>query len=97
MNKLLNGVLVPLSTEEIAKITLEREAEALRTQQEVVFNIKQIRNKLLFESDWTQVYDAPVNKLSWAAYRQLLRDLPQQEGFPNTVVWPTVPQEVNDV
>ena len=40
------------------------------------------RNRLLADSDWTQVLDSPVDKEAWAAYRQALRDLPEQEGFP---------------
>lgn len=49
------------------------------------------RDKLLKNSDWTQVDDAPVDKSAWATYRQLLRDLPLQSGFPNTITWPTEP------
>jgi hypothetical protein len=41
------------------------------------------RDRLLSGSDWTQVADAPVDKVVWATYRQALRDLPEQEGFPN--------------
>lgn len=44
--------------------------------------MREARNKLLTDSDWTQVLDAPVDRTAWAAYRQALRDLPQQEGFP---------------
>jgi len=51
------------------------------------------RNALLRESDWTQVADAPVDKQSWATYRQTLRGVPQQEGFPDNVIWPTPPTE----
>lgn len=29
----------------------------------------------------------------WATYRQALRDVPQQEGFPYSIVWPTKPAE----
>jgi hypothetical protein len=29
---------------------------------------------------------------AWTQYRQDLRDVPQQQGFPQTVVWPTLPQ-----
>jgi hypothetical protein len=54
-------------------------------------NVRKRRNKLLSASDWTQVADAPVDQAAWAAYRQALRDIPQQEGFPATVVWPTQP------
>ena len=49
------------------------------------------RNRLLSTSDWTQVDDAPVDKSAWATYRQLLRDVPSQAGFPNTITWPTKP------
>jgi hypothetical protein len=45
--------------------------------------IRAERDRLLSESDWTQVADAPVNKAAWATYRQALRDLPSQEGFPD--------------
>jgi hypothetical protein len=49
------------------------------------------RNAKLVESDWTQVADSPVDKAAWAAYRQALRDIPSQAGFPNTVEWPKEP------
>lgn len=49
------------------------------------------RNALLAASDWTQVADAPVDQAAWAAYRQALRDIPQQAGFPHDVVWPEQP------
>lgn len=49
------------------------------------------RNQLLAESDWTQVADAPVDRAAWAAYRQDLRDIPNQAGFPLNVSWPTKP------
>lgn len=51
------------------------------------------RNARLSASDWTQLADAPVDKIAWAAYRQALRDVPQQEGFPTSVVWPVEPVE----
>ena len=49
------------------------------------------RNYLLSQSDWTQVADAPVDQVAWANYRQELRDVPQQPGFPDNVIWPTKP------
>jgi len=55
-------------------------------------NARKRRNKLLSASDWTQVADAPVNKAAWATYRQELRDISAQAGFPATVVWPTQPE-----
>jgi hypothetical protein len=55
-------------------------------------NARKRRNKLLSASDWTQVADAPVDKAAWATYRQALRDISAQAGFPATVVWPTQPE-----
>jgi hypothetical protein len=52
---------------------------------------KTLRDRLLAASDWTQVSDAPVDQAAWATYRQALRDVPQQEGFPDNITWPEVP------
>lgn len=57
--------------------------------------VRQQRGEKLKETDWTQVadalLDAPVDKALWAAYRQALRDVTTQEGFPWTVTWPVEP------
>lgn len=50
------------------------------------------RNSKLSECDWTQVLDAPVDQTAWAAYRQDLRDLTEQVGFPWDVKWPEPPK-----
>lgn len=49
------------------------------------------RNAKLTVCDWTQLADAPVDDLAWAIYRQALRDVPRQDGFPLNVVWPEPP------
>jgi hypothetical protein len=52
-----------------------------------------LRNQLLAETDWTQVADVPqTTKDKWSAYRQALRDVPQQTGFPNNIQWPSKPE-----
>lgn len=53
--------------------------------------LREHRNKLLADSDWTQVADAPVDKAAWATYRQALRDMPSSADFPWDAVWPTKP------
>jgi hypothetical protein len=53
--------------------------------------VRDQRNGKLKDSDWTQVADAPVDKAAWAAYRQDLRDVTAQAGFPWTIDWPTIP------
>jgi hypothetical protein len=50
------------------------------------------RDLLLKESDWTQLSDVKLSNISvWNAYRQLLRDIPQQLGFPQSIDWPVKP------
>lgn len=70
--------------EEIAAETAAKTAkEAAKVRDE--------RNRKLTASDWTQVADAPVDQAAWAAYRQALRDIPSQEGFPWEVTWAVEP------
>jgi hypothetical protein len=60
------------------------EADAVRTK----------RDKLLDDSDWTQLADAALSgeeKAAWATKRQAWRDVPQQDGFPWVVTWPAAP------
>lgn len=60
--------------------------------------IREQRKLLLAGCDWTQTADSPLSaesKQAWAAYRQALRDLPDEQGSVNSiddVVWPTPPQ-----
>jgi hypothetical protein len=52
------------------------------------------RDRLLAVSDWTQLADAPLEAADvaeWQGYRQELRDVPQQDGFPYAMTWPTPP------
>lgn len=56
-------------------------------------NVRDARNNLLSNSDWTQVNDAPVDQTAWATYRQELRDITLQAGFPYDIEWPTPPSE----
>lgn len=73
----------PLTEAEIAALqpTTEQLASEARAQ----------RNELLSASDWTQVADAPVDQAAWATYRQALRDITAQAGFPATINWPVAP------
>jgi len=53
--------------------------------------VRESRTQLLKNSDWTQIADSTANKLAWSAYRQALRDVPLQVGFPQSVTWPQEP------
>jgi len=76
----VSHVLVDQTEEDLQLINL-RHSITVRSQ----------RNELLRMSDWTQIADAPVNQTAWATYRQALRDIPQQDGFPLSVIWPEEP------
>ena len=57
-------------------------------------NARAKRAKLLADTDWTQVLDAPIDSATreaYRAYRQALRNIPEQKGFPETITWPELP------
>jgi hypothetical protein len=52
------------------------------------------RNELLYKSDWTQIPNNPLSltlQQQLAIYRQELRDIPKQSGYPFNVIWPVPP------
>lgn len=56
--------------------------------------LRQHRNNLLLESDWTQANDSPLTdskKTEWKTYRQALRDLPANTTDWTNPPWPTKP------
>jgi len=55
-------------------------------------SVREQRTAKLAETDWTQLTDAPINSALWGTYRQALRDVPTQAGFPWEVIWPTQPE-----
>lgn len=84
--KIVDGVRVDLTAAEIEEVLRRRadtsyDAELARRE----------RNQLLDVSDWTQLPDSTADKAVWATYRQALRDLPSQAGFPLEIVWPVPP------
>jgi len=51
-------------------------------------SVRDDRTKRLSDSDWTQIADSTADKAAWAIYRQALRDVTKQDGFPWTITWP---------
>jgi hypothetical protein len=59
-----------------------------------IIDVSKKRKQLLVSSDWTQIPNNPLSTAQqevWATYRQELRDIPQQSGYPFNVVWPVAP------
>jgi hypothetical protein len=73
-----------VSTQRVEELT---EAELTQKTNQKWDRIRNKRNYLLSESDWTQVADAPGDKAAWATYRQALRDLPASGSDPDALTW----------
>ena len=90
-----NGESEPLSDEDeliqqIAKWIVEQSQVEL-----VIDRVREKRDRLLRECDWTQLLDVPEStRKHWAGYRQALREVPQQSGYPQDVVWPERPSNI---
>ena len=55
------------------------------------------RDKMLESCDYLMALDYPISadaREQWRAYRQALRDIPQQEGFPDNIEWPVKPTKI---
>jgi hypothetical protein len=85
-------ILAPVFTDNEDATAAEQEiAYKAMKDAEQAASVRTSRSDKLKDSDWTQVADAPVDKAAWATYRQELRDISAQEGFPWTIEWPTQP------
>ena len=62
-----------------------------RKDAEQAANVRNSRTEKLKDCDWTQITDSTADKAVWATYRQALRDITAQSGFPWTITWPTQP------
>tara|TARA_R110002126_G_scaffold157373_1_gene304923 strand:- start:52 stop:549 length:498 start_codon:yes stop_codon:yes gene_type:complete len=54
-------------------------------------SVRTSRTEKLKDCDWTQIADSTADKTAWATYRQALRDITAQSGFPWTITWPDAP------
>jgi hypothetical protein len=85
----------PTFTDNEEATAAEQEAAYVqRIDDEQATRIRADRDKRLAETDWTQLIDSPFSNDTngvWQAYRQALRDVPAQAGFPWDVAWPKKP------
>ena len=80
-------------TTEDGVTTTKAEHEAAyqaRLDAEAAANVRSQRDQKLKDTDWMGMSDVTMSA-DWATYRQALRDVPTQEGFPHTVTWPEEP------
>lgn len=63
------------------------------TFEDLVVEAKDKRAGLLQKTDWTQLPDVPeATRTKWQPYRQALRDITLQDGFPQNIIWPEMPE-----
>ena len=81
---------VPFTAEEEAEWDAQEAAWVAGTDTREAEKVRQERNQLLQQTDWMAGSDVTMSD-DWRTYRQALRDVPLQEGFPNNIIWPTEP------
>ena len=80
--------LTPISEEEFNSIVT---AINTPTTEQLAESIRSKRNQLIAETDHMLLPDYPITSeqlIAVKAYRQELRDIPEQSGFPTNVIWP---------
>ena len=93
--KYILGPVFTDTTDEDGVTTTAADNEAAykaRKDAERATSVRATRDTKLAESDWTQARDVTLaNDADWQTYRQALRDVPTQAGFPWSVTWPEQP------
>ena len=88
------GKLIPLTAEEEAAKDAEEAAWTADADNRAAARVREERDRLLAETDYLALSDVTMSD-AWKTYRQNLRDIPAQSGFPNdegyTVTYPTKP------
>jgi len=96
-HKLIDGVKVPLTAQEIAQRQAETTAWNNGAFDRSIASLRSKRNSLLASSDWTVLTDSQLTtteKTAWKAYRQALRDITENVttvAQVNAVVFPDKP------
>ena len=97
----LSDVSMPYATEADYQLAMSEAWRGKVTVEEVAETADEIRarrDRLLAATDWAVLPDSPLDAQSLEAvktYRQALRDVPQQDGFPGTITWPEMPATAN--
>jgi hypothetical protein len=84
-------ILGPVFTDGETTAAEQEAAYKAMKDSEQAKSVRQTRTEKLKDSDWTQIADSTADKAVWATYRQALRDITSQAGFPWTITWPDAP------
>jgi hypothetical protein len=84
-------VLGPVFTDGETTAAQQETAYRAMKDAEQAKSVRNSRTEKLKDCDWTQIADSTADKTAWATYRQALRDITGQAGFPWTITWPVAP------
>ena len=84
-------IQIPYTTEEQAEYDAKKAAWDAGANDRKAAEVRAERTAKLAATDWTQITDSTADKAAWATYRQALRDITAQAGFPWTITWPDAP------
>ncbi len=79
-----------MTSDEIAARQAEEAAWAEGANDRAAAEVRHERNSLIAETDYLALSDNTMTS-EMQTYRQALRDIPSQAGFPTNVTWPTKP------
>ncbi len=84
--KMVNGVVLKLTGDDLS----QKRADDAGVNDRMCASARNHRDQLLQATDWQALSDNTMGD-AMTAYRQALRDVPDQAGFPFSVVWPDKP------
>jgi hypothetical protein len=91
-NKIVNGALIPLTDGELTALKVKekdwKDSEPIR----LAIEVRSKRDSIVSQTDWMGLSDTADMTDDWKAYRQALREVTSQDGFPHSVKWPTKPE-----
>ena len=90
--KMVNGVEVKLTADEIKELEARDVEWAKGEYDRLMLSIREERTNLLAECDWMGMSDTTMSD-AWKTYRQALRDITETYSSLDNVVWPTNPSE----
>lgn len=84
--------IISLTTQQVEYIEKPIDLRSAEEIEQLTTEYRAYRNRLIAETDWVTLPDVNLpNKDAWLAYRQQLRDVTNQSGFPIDINWPIAP------
>lgn len=90
MKKYVDGIITEMTADEVAQHQADINLWAAGANDRAAAEVREKRNSLIAETDYLALSDNTMTS-EMQTYRQALRDIPSQAGFPTNVTWPIKP------